>query len=167
MCFRGKGLAPTHVGGYGSGASKDFPQPAALPGVGVGLNARNFMGTMNLVGTARCAVRAAFSGATVPPAMARAGTSQRDVPTRVWFMEREHLQNLDVSWAMNRPLTRPSAFAKATADKPATLSPSGGEGRGEGTVHGQCSPLPVRRSPASRSDAVSFEPIFGAEHPII
>jgi len=46
------------------------------------------MGTMNLVGTARCAVRAAFSGATVPPSIARAGTSQRDVPTRVWFMER-------------------------------------------------------------------------------
>src|SRR5882762_7456030 len=44
------------------------------------------IGTMNLVGTARCAVRAAFSGATVPPATARAGTSLRDVPTRVRFM---------------------------------------------------------------------------------
>jgi hypothetical protein len=43
------------------------------------------------VGTARCAVRAAFSGAIcdvlekrttfVPPAVTRAGTSQRDVPT--------------------------------------------------------------------------------------
>src|SRR2546425_11747113 len=43
---------------------------------------------MNLVGTARCAVRAAFSGATVPPATARAGTSQRDVPTRVRFKGR-------------------------------------------------------------------------------
>ena len=40
-----------------------------------------------MVGTARCAVRAAFSGAifalpsprSVPPATARAGTSQRDV----------------------------------------------------------------------------------------
>src|SRR5712664_3259704 len=42
-----------------------------------------------LVGIARCAVRAAFSGATVPPATARAGTSQRDVPTRVRFMGRE------------------------------------------------------------------------------
>ena len=32
------------------------------------------------------------------------------------------------------PLSRPSAFAKATADKPGTLSPAagGGEGRGEG-----------------------------------
>ena len=46
----------------------------------------------SVVGMARCAVRAAFSGATiepfaaglseaVPPATARAGTSQRDVPT--------------------------------------------------------------------------------------
>src|SRR5881392_3654495 len=59
---------------------------------------RTLIKAMNAVGTARCAVRAAFSGATVPPAIARAGTSQRDVPTRVWFMEREHLQNLDVSW---------------------------------------------------------------------
>jgi hypothetical protein len=32
-------------------------------------------------GTARCAVRAASSGATVPPAAPRAETSQRDVPT--------------------------------------------------------------------------------------
>src|SRR5437867_209604 len=38
---------------------------------------------LNLVGTARCAVRAAFSGATMPPAASRAGTSQRDVPTKV------------------------------------------------------------------------------------
>src|SRR5205809_7860526 len=42
---------------------------------------------LNLVGTARCAVRAAFSGATMPPAASRAGTSQRDVPTKVRFME--------------------------------------------------------------------------------
>jgi spermidine synthase len=35
------------------------------------------------VGTARCAVRAAFSGATIPPAASRAGTSQRDVPTNL------------------------------------------------------------------------------------
>ena len=42
---------------------------------------------LNLVGTARCAVRAAFSGATMPPAASRAGTSQRDVPTQVRFME--------------------------------------------------------------------------------
>src|SRR5438876_1417871 len=41
---------------------------------------------LNLVGTARCAVRAAFSGATMPPAASRAGTSQRDVPTVVRFM---------------------------------------------------------------------------------
>src|SRR5438093_13176146 len=34
-------------------------------------------------------------------------------------------------------LTRPSAFAKATADKSATLSPPGeGRGRGEGRVRG-------------------------------
>src|SRR6185369_818322 len=33
------------------------------------------------VGRARCAVRAACSGAMVPPADARARTSQRDVPT--------------------------------------------------------------------------------------
>src|SRR5882762_9983573 len=59
---------------------------------------------MNLVGTARCAVRAAFSGATVPPATARAGTSQRDVPTTVRFMEREHLQDSDVSWGHEPPL---------------------------------------------------------------
>ncbi|MEO8427529.1 MAG: hypothetical protein ABI651_10500 [Verrucomicrobiota bacterium] len=39
------------------------------------------------VGTARCAVRAASSGATVPPAATRAGTSQRDVPTKFRFME--------------------------------------------------------------------------------
>src|SRR6266550_862911 len=40
------------------------------------------------------------------------------------FMEREHLQNLDVSWGHEPgiPLTRPSA----------TLSPIGGEGWGEG-----------------------------------
>jgi len=43
---------------------------------------------MNLVGTARCAVRAAFSGATMPPADSRAGTSQRDVPTEDRFMGR-------------------------------------------------------------------------------
>jgi len=49
---------------------------------------------MNLVGTARCAVRAAFSGATVPPAIARAGTSQRDVPTKVWFVGSEHFQKI-------------------------------------------------------------------------
>src|SRR5438093_3254950 len=40
----------------------------------------------NRVGTARCAVRAACSGATIPPAVSRAGTSQRDVPT--WFRVR-------------------------------------------------------------------------------
>src|SRR5437660_4099760 len=42
---------------------------------------------LNLVGTARCAVRAAFSGATPPPADSRAGTSQRDVPAEVRFIE--------------------------------------------------------------------------------
>ena len=35
---------------------------------------------------ARCAVRAACGGATPPPADSRAGTSQRDVPTKVGFM---------------------------------------------------------------------------------
>src|SRR5438034_208819 len=43
---------------------------------------------LNLVGTARCAVRAAFSGATMPPAASRAGTSQRDVSTKVRLMGR-------------------------------------------------------------------------------
>jgi len=47
---------------------------------------------LSLVGTARCAVRAAFSGATMPPAASRAGTSQRDVPTKARFMPREWLQ---------------------------------------------------------------------------
>ncbi|PYL01734.1 MAG: hypothetical protein DME19_00675 [Verrucomicrobia bacterium] len=46
--------------------------------------------TLNLVGTARCAVRAALSGALMPPAASRAGTSQRDVPTRVRFMGSKH-----------------------------------------------------------------------------
>jgi len=47
----------------------------------------NLVSSSHLVGTARCAVRAAFSGATVPPA-ARAGTSQRDVPTKGRFVGR-------------------------------------------------------------------------------
>jgi hypothetical protein len=34
-----------------------------------------------LVGTARCAVRDALSGASVPSGYSRTGTSQRDVPT--------------------------------------------------------------------------------------
>src|SRR5688572_25352104 len=33
---------------------------------------------------------------------------------------------------LNHPLTRPAAFAEATADKSATLSPTGGEGRVRG-----------------------------------
>ena len=41
----------------------------------------NSITTVLMVGTARCAVRAAYSGATVLPATARAGTAQRDVPT--------------------------------------------------------------------------------------
>ena len=52
---------------------------------------------LNRVGTARCAVRAAFSGATIPPAVSRAGTSQRDVPTTVRFMGR-----VGVKGAFNR-----------------------------------------------------------------
>ena len=43
---------------------------------------------LNLVGTARCAVRAAFSGTTMPPADSRGAASQRDVPTEVRFMGR-------------------------------------------------------------------------------
>ncbi|PYK97109.1 MAG: hypothetical protein DME19_17430 [Verrucomicrobia bacterium] len=46
--------------------------------------------TLNLVGTARCAVRATLSGALMPPAASRAGTSQRDVPTKVRFMGSLH-----------------------------------------------------------------------------
>ena len=59
------------------------------------------------VGMARCAVRAAFSGAMVvtadlvgppvPPATTRAGTPRRGVPTNNWFMGRGNLQNLDAS----------------------------------------------------------------------
>src|SRR5437773_8800893 len=52
---------------------------------------------LNRVGTARCAVRAAFSGATIPPAVSRAGTSQRDVPTAVGFMGRVLLDCMDTA----------------------------------------------------------------------
>src|SRR5213082_1079546 len=52
---------------------------------------------LNLVGTARCAVRAAFSGATMPPADSRVGTSPRDVPTKVSFTGRERAKKQDVS----------------------------------------------------------------------
>jgi NAD+ synthetase len=46
---------------------------------------------LNLVGTARCAVRAESGGATVPPA-SQAGTSQRDVPANGFnFPAREEL----------------------------------------------------------------------------
>jgi TRAP-type C4-dicarboxylate transport system substrate-binding protein len=38
------------------------------------------------VGMARCPARAAFSGAKVPPAAARTGTLQRDVPTYLRFL---------------------------------------------------------------------------------
>jgi len=74
---------------------------------------------LNLVGAARCAVRAAFSGATMPPADSRARTSQRDVPTEVRFME-SPLSLLRMHWDHEPPLTRPSA----------TLSPSDGEREG-------------------------------------
>jgi hypothetical protein len=40
------------------------------------------------VGMARCAVRAAFGGVWLPPAVARAGSSQRDDPTDGRFMGR-------------------------------------------------------------------------------
>ncbi len=55
-----------------------------------GLHAQSAAAT-NTVGTARCAVRAAFSGATMPPSASRAGTSQRDVPTKVRFTESLHV----------------------------------------------------------------------------
>ncbi len=35
-----------------------------------------------MVGTARCAVRAALGGATIPSGVSRARTSQRDVPAK-------------------------------------------------------------------------------------
>ena len=50
-------------------------------------------------------------------------------------MKSESLQYRDtnpVDESIGIPLTRPSAFAKATADESGTLSPTGGEGRGEG-----------------------------------
>src|SRR5438552_8210371 len=65
--------------------------------------------TLNLVGTARCAVRAALSGAMMPPAASRAGTSQRDVPTKVRFMGSEHLQKLGVSCGHERWGETPSS----------------------------------------------------------
>jgi dipeptidyl-peptidase-4 len=46
------------------------------------------------VGTARCAVRAALSGATVPPAQTRAGTSQRDVPTKIANLRNQNFLSL-------------------------------------------------------------------------
>jgi hypothetical protein len=65
---------------------KQFPRPAKRGEISPKQISR--FEPLNLVGTARCAVRAAFSGAIVPPAASRAGTSQRDVPTNVRFMER-------------------------------------------------------------------------------
>ena len=52
-----------------------------------GHNGRNSH-RVNRVGTARCGVRAAFSSATIPPAVSRAGTSERDVPTTGRFVGR-------------------------------------------------------------------------------
>ncbi|MEO8427342.1 MAG: tetratricopeptide repeat protein [Verrucomicrobiota bacterium] len=54
------------------------------------------------VGTVRCAVRAAFSGATVPTAATRAGTSQRGVPTKFRFIELFNLQDWTRIGNMNR-----------------------------------------------------------------
>jgi hypothetical protein len=54
------------------------------------------------VGTARCAVRAAFSGAWRPPAAARAGSSQRDDPTDGRFMGSFDLQLRTRIGAMNQ-----------------------------------------------------------------
>src|SRR5438034_2816112 len=86
---------------------------------------------LNLVGTARCAVRAAFSGATMPPADLRAGTSQRDVPTEVRFMGRRNLQYMDAHGAMNRSRRRKEAdfgVGFLSASSPRRL---------RATVHGQ------------------------------
>src|SRR5207247_10982350 len=71
---------------------------------------------LNMVGTARCAVRAAFSGATMPPADSRAGTSQRDVPTEVRFMEREECR-----WPFFMPNTYwPNAGGRILCDETAS-----------------------------------------------
>src|SRR5438477_7029945 len=64
---------------------------------------------LNLVGTARCAVRAALSGAMMPPAASRAGTSQRDVPTKVRFME-------SFTQTVLPPLSRSLAFLLSLRD---------------------------------------------------
>jgi hypothetical protein len=45
-----------------------------------------------------------------------------------WFRGSFDLEHCTRIVAMNRPLTHPSAFVKATADKSGTLSPTGGEG---------------------------------------
>ncbi len=80
---------------------------------------------LNVVGTARCAVRAAFSGATIPPATARAGTSQRDVPAR--FMEsfdaprRMHWDHEPLPWPERGSVSRSTPTVPMRLDRPKTL----------------------------------------------
>jgi hypothetical protein len=70
-----------------------------------------------LVGTARCAVRAAFSGAVVPPTVSQAGTSQRDVPTNVRLNQQVLVQSRSIfgeffaknGWRRGRALLASSA----------------------------------------------------------
>jgi len=47
---------------------------------------------LSRVGMARFAVRAGCSGATIPPAVSRAGTSQRDVPTMFKLKDGSHIR---------------------------------------------------------------------------
>ena len=77
---------------------------------------------LNLVGTARRAVRAAFSGAILPAAVTRAGSSRRDDPTHVRFMGRDGVRRpmctLDsaASWEEHRiPFSHTDALELANA----------------------------------------------------
>jgi hypothetical protein len=73
---------------------------------------------LNPVGTARCAYRAAFGGATVPPAMTRAGTSQRDVPTNVRFMERRSvLEKIKRFYQTSLPGPFPARSSRGVGEK--------------------------------------------------
>src|SRR5205814_1689095 len=68
---------------------------------------------LKLVGTARCAVRAAFSGATMPPAASRAGTSQRDVPTKIRVMERLSVRSPGLVHPIAKLRVAPKLFGQA------------------------------------------------------
>ncbi len=61
---------------------------------------------------------------------------------------------------VENPLTRPSAFAKATADRSDTLSPSGGEGWGEGVrwFMESCKPIAEKH----RTSNVEHRTSYGA-----